>query len=327
MDEVKDELGIEMNYSTKGDHEHEAERNIETIKERVRTGYHYMPYPALPNILTKHLCMASTDQLNLFPAKGGVSAYFSPHVIMTGQNFDYNKHCQVPLGAYVQANEANDPTNINAPRTIDAIYLRPMPNTRQGGHLVMNLATRRQTTATKVVELPITEHVIKAVAKMAEEQGDKSLKITGRNKQILHPAHWVAGVDYDNNNENQSENEEENDEDFIPDEETYPEDDNMVKEDCYDQIDQAEIDEIFADSGRSENNSSNPTDDKNNTAENPENSEQLSDDDGSDTEDQNQTANQPTTRYGRTIKQRNILTYGHLQNNTNQRKQPPKKNQ
>jgi hypothetical protein len=35
MDEVKDELGVTMNYSAKGDHEHEAERNIETIKERV----------------------------------------------------------------------------------------------------------------------------------------------------------------------------------------------------------------------------------------------------------------------------------------------------
>ena len=247
MDEVKDELGIEMNYSTKGDHEHKAERNIETIKERVRTGYHYMPYPALPNILTKHLCMAATEQLHLFPAKGGVSAYYSPHMIMTGQDFNYNKHCQVPLGAYVQANEANDPTNTNAPRTIDAIYLTPMPNARQGGHLVMNLATGRETAATKVTELPVTEHVIKAVAKTAEQQGVKTLKITGRNKELLHPAHWVAGVDYNNNNKNQSENEDENEEDYVPDEENYPEVDDMVEEDYYDRIDQAEIDEIFAD--------------------------------------------------------------------------------
>ena len=189
----------------------------------------------------------------------------------------------------------------------------------------MNLATRRQTTATKVVELPMTEHIIKAVEKMAEEQGIKSLKITGHNKQLLHLAHWVAGVDYDNNNENQAKNDEENDEDFIPEEEIYPEDDDMVEEDCYNRIDQAEIDEIFADSRLSENHNSNPMDDESDTAENPENSEQLSDDDGSDTDDQSQAANQPTTRYGRTIKSRNILTYGHHQNNPNQPKQPPKK--
>ena len=33
------------------------------------------------------------QQLNLFPAKGGVSAYFSPHVIIMGQDLDYNKDC------------------------------------------------------------------------------------------------------------------------------------------------------------------------------------------------------------------------------------------
>ena len=69
-------------------------------------------------------------------------------------------------------------------------------------------------------------------------------------------------MDYDNNNENQSENEDENDEDYVPDEENYPEEDDMVEEDYYDRIDQAEIDEIFADNGRHENNDSNPTDDE-----------------------------------------------------------------
>jgi hypothetical protein len=180
--------------------------------------------------------------LNLFPAKGGVSAYFSPHVIMTGKDLDYEKHCKVPFGAYIQANEFNDPTNTNAPRIIDAIYLRPMHNARQGGHQVMNLETGRQTTATKVVELPMTEHIIRAVEKMAEEQGVKSLKIKGRNKQLLHPAHWVAGVDYDNNNENEGKNEGENDEDFIPDEETYLDDQDMEEEEYYERIDQSKID-------------------------------------------------------------------------------------
>jgi hypothetical protein len=59
--------------------------------------------------------MVSTHQLNLFPAKGGVSAYLSPYTIMTGRNLNYDKHCQVPFGAYVQANQENDPTNTQAP--------------------------------------------------------------------------------------------------------------------------------------------------------------------------------------------------------------------
>ena len=95
----------------------------------------------------------------------------------------------------------------------------------------------------------------------------------------------------------------------------------MVEEDYYDRIDQTEIDEIFADKGRHENNDSNPTDEENDT---PENSQQLSDDD-TDADNQTQTADQPTTRYGRTIKQRDILTYGHHQSNPNQPEPPTKK--
>ena len=63
-------------------------------------------------------------QLNLVLAKGGVSTYFSPHTIMQHQALDWNKHCKYGFGTYIQANQDNDPTNTNAPRTIDGIYLR-----------------------------------------------------------------------------------------------------------------------------------------------------------------------------------------------------------
>jgi hypothetical protein len=140
MDDVSDTMDIEMNYTSRGEHVPEAERNNHTIGERIRTAYHNLPYETIPKIMLKYLSMVSTNQLNLFPAKGGVSAYLSPHVIITGRNLDFDKHCQVPFGSHVQVNQENDPTNTQAPRTIDAIYLRPMKN-RQGGHEVMNLMT------------------------------------------------------------------------------------------------------------------------------------------------------------------------------------------
>lgn len=64
--------------------------------------------------------------------------------------------------------------------------------------------------------------------------------------------------------------------------------------------------------------------DENGTAENSENSEQLSDDDGSDVHDQNQTTNEPRTRYGRAIKPHDILTYSHHQDNPKQPEKIPK---
>jgi hypothetical protein len=111
MNEVEDNLNIKMNYTSKGEHVPEAERNNRTIGERIRATYHNLPYKTIPHIMLRYLSMVSTHQLNLFPAKGGVSAYLSSYTIMTGRNLDYNKHCQVPFGAYVQANQENKPTN------------------------------------------------------------------------------------------------------------------------------------------------------------------------------------------------------------------------
>jgi hypothetical protein len=65
--------------------------------------------------------MDVTKKLNFFPAKGGVCDYYSPYVIMSGRKLDYSKHLKYQFGSYVQANQDNDPTNTNAPRTIDAI--------------------------------------------------------------------------------------------------------------------------------------------------------------------------------------------------------------
>ncbi len=159
--------------------------------------------------MLRYLAMVATKQLNLFLAKGGVSSYYSPHVLLGGRNIDFNKHCQVPFGAYVQAVQENNPKNTNAPRTIDAIYLRPVENI-QGGHELMDLDSGRLITRPRVVEVPITNLVIKAVEAMAEEQGIKSLKLQNRRKTIFYPADWIAGVDYveeDNKDEDEEDNE------------------------------------------------------------------------------------------------------------------------
>src|SRR5210317_1295171 len=91
--------------------------------------------------MTDKLALESVRKLNMFPAKGGVSPYFSPEVILHNTVIDYKKHCAIPFGSYVQAiNDDRKTKNRNHARTIDAIYLRPMYN-QQGGHEIMNLTT------------------------------------------------------------------------------------------------------------------------------------------------------------------------------------------
>jgi hypothetical protein len=93
MNEANYKLDIEMNYTSKGKYVPEAERNKRTIGERIRATYHNLSYKPIPCIMLKYLLMVSSHQLNLFPAKGRVSGYLSPHVIMTGsRNLDFEKH-------------------------------------------------------------------------------------------------------------------------------------------------------------------------------------------------------------------------------------------
>ena len=271
LDPIMDDMDIIVNYTATEEHVPEAERNNRTIAERIRTTYHNLPYQTMPKVMFKYLAMVCTHQLNLFPAKGGVSEYFSPHMLVGGRNLDFNKHCQITFGSYVQANQDNNPKNTNSPRTIDAIYLRPIPSNMQGGHEVMDLTTGRVLTRSPVWDLPITQLIINKVEQMGEDQGMKSLKLQGRHKTYFYPADWIAGVDYQNENENYNDDDEnnyntntnnnENDNESYENEseENENEEDDELEDDNYDRIEQAEIDEILGDDNREEHANTNPT--------------------------------------------------------------------
>ena len=146
---------------------------------------------------------------------------------MKHQSLDWNKHCRYEFGTYVQANQDNLPTNTNAPRTIDAIYLRPCWDC-QGGHELMNLETGELVTRQYVTPILITNTVIKVVEAMAEAQGVKSLKITGRNKVCILLADWIAGVHYDDADSKNSDN---NHQDEIPEPDPEPHDEENENND------------------------------------------------------------------------------------------------
>jgi hypothetical protein len=187
--------------------------------------------------MIRYLAMNQTNQLNLFPVKGGVSAYYSPQMLLNQSNIDYNKHCTVPFGAFVQANHETTKTNSNVTRTLDAIYLRPAQN-QQGGHELMDLNSGLLITRNIVHEIPVTNVVIQAVEAMAYNQGFTTLKFKNRHGVIFHDADWIAGVDYEENEDN----------DNADDDKEY---DNENEEDDYEeeleQIDPAELDDLISD--------------------------------------------------------------------------------
>ena len=126
--DLKDTLDIDVNIRAGRDKQPEAEKNNRVIGKRCRTVFHNMPHKQIPKTMIIEMGKLAAEQLNYFPVKGGVSPCHSPHMTLDGLNLDYEKDCQCNFGAYVQAfAESPDAYNSQAPRTINAIYLRPLP--------------------------------------------------------------------------------------------------------------------------------------------------------------------------------------------------------
>jgi hypothetical protein len=239
--ELHDKFKIKVNVCNAGDHVPEAERNNRAIGERVRAQYHLLPYKTPPRILVRAIAMNATEKLNYFPARGGVSSYFSPHAIMDGPVLDYNKGI-ISTGAYVLAD--NHPVKLNTPatRALDAIYLRPSTNL-QGGHEVMDLYTGKKATRGFVTQLPVTRSVIQQVDALGARQGIKSFKVQSKTGIHLYPANWTAGVDYSVDDEDDLEL----DPDFENEEELEEEDLEVD-----DEIDEQEVEALGADDEQQE---------------------------------------------------------------------------
>ena len=178
--------------------------------------------------MIKHLVIASTEKFNLFPAKYGVSEYYSPETLVTGKVIDFEKHCQCEYGDYVQANEYTDPRNDMRTRCIDGIYLRPSENGT--GHYLMDLQTGREVTrGGKITVIPLTDTVKNVVEDMGLKQGFKELKFHKKSGETLPHEDLVPGIDYDVLNEYDDVENEERDDD-VDGEEIFGRDGDLVDE-------------------------------------------------------------------------------------------------
>jgi len=79
---------------------------------------------------------------------------------MTGLAIDYNNHCKVAFGTYVQVHEEGD--NSLSPRTSGAIPLQPTGD-GQGSHYFLNPYGRKMVNRYAWTELPMPNQVIEQV--------------------------------------------------------------------------------------------------------------------------------------------------------------------
>jgi hypothetical protein len=85
-----------------------------------------LPFQHLPGRLVVELVMGQVYWLNSFPASNSLSDCLSPRNIITGVDIDYNKHCVLEFGTYVQTHKERD--NTMTPGTEGAIALQPIIN-------------------------------------------------------------------------------------------------------------------------------------------------------------------------------------------------------
>jgi hypothetical protein len=80
---------------------------------------------------------ASTFWLNSFSPDDEVSTTLSSQTIITGYHIDYNKHCKLEFGSYVQTHEDHD--NSMATHTVGALA-QWLTRNIQDGHYFYSLA-------------------------------------------------------------------------------------------------------------------------------------------------------------------------------------------
>ena len=151
----------------------------------------------------------------MFPEKHEVSKYYSPLMIVCQENVDYEKHLKITFGTHVLANNEPKPTNTNASRRLDCIYLRST-DSAQGDHDLLHLQTNSIITRNCVTPAPITPMNINQVHSIAYMEGMPSgIKIANRTGLVLYDSACISGVDYleDDDDENEFENESVNEED------------------------------------------------------------------------------------------------------------------
>ena len=158
------DLEMQFNPCARDEHVPAIERQIRTIKERTRCIFNTLPFKKLPRRMIIEMVYNVIFWLNAFPHRDGVSDTISPRTLMTGKHIDFNKHCSLEFGEYVQAHEEHD--NSMATRATGAIALRPSGND-QGGYYFYSLSTGHRLHRSAWTPLNMPNEVIARVHTLA----------------------------------------------------------------------------------------------------------------------------------------------------------------
>ena len=189
LEAIQDELRVTLHFAAAQEHVPEAECNIRTVKDTVRSVSASLPYKYLLNVMVKMLVVEATTRLNYFVNTNGIKHY-SPQQLLKESKVDFGKHCQIPIFSYVQAPHEATIYNSQQPRTLDCLYMRPL-YTMHGGHQLYHIPTGKLITRHgKLHIIPTPQHIIDKINALGKKQNGSILKIESK----YFPT-WSAAVD------------------------------------------------------------------------------------------------------------------------------------
>jgi hypothetical protein len=186
---------VEMNIVPPDSHVGDVERSIRTIKERLRSCVHGLPYKRLPKLLIHSMVADVVRCLNNFPWKRGISDTLSPATIVTGVATPDYTCMRLELGSYVQVFEDSDPTNTPRARSLGAIALLPTGNA-QGDYYFLSLSTGARISRHNWTEVPLTDTAIARVEALAFADGQPLIQERGLVVEWRHD-HPIDDHEYD----------------------------------------------------------------------------------------------------------------------------------
>lgn len=175
------DLHVHLNITARDEHVPEIERFHRTIQERVRAIYNTLPFKKVPQLLVAEMINHAVYWRNMFPLKGGISTTESPSELVLNRKLDYNKHCQLEFGEYVQTHEESD--NTTRSRTVGAIATRPSTG-GEGGYYFISLSTGRRIHRRSYTRLPMPGEVVDQMHRLAR-RANSTLTFTNSNNEDL----------------------------------------------------------------------------------------------------------------------------------------------
>merc|ERR1712086_156249 len=199
-------LHATLHITSRDEHAPEVERYNRTVKERVRGNHAMLPFQHLPPVFVIEMVYNAVFWRNMFALKGGVSKTQSPSEIVLNRKLDYNSHCKLEFGEYVQTHEEHN--NDMTSRTLGAIATRPSNDA--GSYYFISLQTGRRINRRSWTSLPMPEAVVSQVPRLARRaKAAKNITFTNSANEDLyvlyvdlkHDEDDQEDPDYDPNND------------------------------------------------------------------------------------------------------------------------------